>query len=281
LRNVFRIASAWLVSLVVLAIAAPASARDTVTIDWQHVAPLSGSVTGDTVTVTAGSSGGRFPLAVIDSPPVQTPGYVITGRVSYESVKGRSFLEMWSLFGDGSRYFSRTLGNAGPMAALSGTAGWRDFSLPFQLRNRDAVPARLEIGVVLSGAGTVHVGSLHLVSPGDAASGASQWWSARTAGLAGAVIGTLIGVLGALLGSLTARGRARRLVLGTMTTLAVAGAGLTVAGIAALALSQPYPVWFALLLPGLLLIAILGGRVRGARRAYAEIELRRIRAIDG
>jgi hypothetical protein len=270
-----------LVSLVVLAIAAPASALNTVAIDWQHVAPLSGKVTGDTVTITAGSSGGTFPLAVIDSPPVQAPGYAVTGRVSYEGVEGRSFLEMWSVFGDGSRSFSRTLGNAGPMAALSGTAGSRDFSLPFQLRKGDAVPARLEIGVVLSGAGTVHVGPLRLASPGNAASGTGQWWSARTAGLAGAVIGTLIGVLGALLGSLTARGRARRLVFGTMTTMAVLGAGLTATGIVALALSQPYAVWFALLLPGLLLIAILGGRVRGARRAYAEIELRRIRAIDG
>jgi hypothetical protein len=276
-----RFASAVLASLVVLAPATPASADEGGQIDWRHTPPLSGTVTGGVVTVTAGPAGGTFPLVVIDDPAVHAPGYTILGRVSHEGVMGQGFLQMWSVFDDGSRYFSRTLATAGPMAALSGSAGWRDFTLPFQLPNGTASPARLEISVVLPGAGTVHTGALRLVSPRIATSDSDAWWSNRAAGIVGAVVGTLGGVLGALLGMLVTRGRARRFVLGAMTTLAVVGIGLTTTGIVALVLSQPYGVWFVLLLPGLLLVTIFGGRVRGTRRIYSEVELRRIRAIDG
>jgi hypothetical protein len=277
---VSRPASAALAALIVLVIAAPASADGDVLIDWAHTPPLSGTVEDDAVVITAGPGGGSFPLTVIEAPPVGAPGYAVVGRVSYEDVEGQGFLEMWSVFPGGVRAFTRTLGTEGPMAALSGTAGWREFSLPFRLREIDGVPSSLEIGVVLPGAGSVRIGPLRLVSQGAPATEDGAWWSSRTAGIAGAAGGTLIGVLGALLGSLAARERSRRFVLAVMTALAVSGAGLTIAGVVAVAVSQPFAVWFTLLLPGLLLLAIFGTRIRGVRRSYAEAELRRIRAMD-
>ena len=277
-----RPASAVLAALIVLVAAAPASAAEDVVIDWARTPPLSGTVEGDAVVITAGPGGGSFPLTVIEAPPVGAPGYAVLGRVSYEDVEGQGFLEMWSVFPGGVRAFSRTLGTGGPMAALSGTAGWREFSLPFRLREIDGVPSSLEIGVVLPGAGSVRIGPLRLVSQGVPVPSTEDgaWWSARTAGIVGAAGGTLIGVMGALLGSLAARGRSRGLVLAAMTALAVAGAGLTIAGVVAVAISQSFAVWFTLLLPGVLLLAVFGTRIRGARRSYAEAELRRIRAMD-
>jgi len=285
-----RLARGALVALVLLApqasSAGVARADEPTTVDWRRTAPLSGTVVGDTVTVTAGGSGGSYPLVVLERPAVGAPGFVVTGRVRTEGVQGQGFLQLWTVFADGSRYFSRTLAERGPMAALSGTSGWREFSLPFQLRASDGVPSRLEIGVVLPGAGTVAVGPLRLSSPvtagrSQAAADSGAWWSDRTAGIVGGVGGTLVGVLVAWLAALTARGRARRLVLGAMAGLAAAGLGLVVAGALAVASSQPFAVWFVLLLPGLLLVSIVGSRLPAARRAYAEAELRRIRAMDG
>jgi len=248
------------------------------TIDWTSTPPVSGVVVDGAARVTS-TSGGSFPLASIVVPDLGTTGYEIRGQVRYEAVAGTSYLEMWSVFPDGGRYFSRTLDTEGPMAALSGTSDWRAFELPFFL-NGSNPPTRLELGVVLDGAGTVDVGRLELVALPAGAGSDGAWLSARELGLVGGIAGSTIGLFGALIGVLVGRRRARGFVLPAMTVAAVAGIALIVLAGVALLVGQPGSVAYVLLLPGVLLALVCGLGVPRVRRAYAEDELRRMHALD-
>lgn len=247
-----------------------------VKVDWNQTAPLSGRVIDDTVEVTSSRAGGTFPLVAIEDPVIAGDAYAVTGRIRYRGVAGVGFLQMWSVFPDGGRYFSRTLASGGSQGRISGDSGWRDFELPFYLKGHER-PVRLELSLVLPGAGRVWIGPLELTSPGATS---SAWWSDRAGGLIGGVAGSLIGIIGAIVGLLVARGRGRRAVLATMAALAFAGGGLLVTGLVALALSQPYAVYFPLILGGIILVAVFGPGSRRARRAYKDAELRRMRAMD-
>ena len=165
--------------------------------------------------------GTTFPLTSIANPAISGNQYAVIGQIRYESVEGTGYLEMWSVFADGGRYFTRTLAGSGPLARLRGTAGWRSFELPFLLAGHES-PIRLELNVVLPGRGTVVLGPLSLSQP----AAESAWWSERTAGLIGAILGLAIGLAGAAMGALAARGRARRLVLGVLLGLIAVGAVL-------------------------------------------------------
>ena len=256
-----------------LLLPAAGSAGGDRTIDWHGVKPISGSVDGDAIRIT-GSAGPRsYPLVTVDRPGV-SDRYAVEGRVRYAGVEGTAFLELWSVFADGSRYFSRTLAATGPLQSITGSSGWRGFALPFDAAG--GRPVRLELNLVLPGRGTVWVGPLRL-GPDVSATG---WWSDRTAGIAGAVAGIAIGLLGAFVGWAIARGRSRRLVVGVCAACTVVGVALLAAAVVALLRGQPYAVWFPLLLSGGLLASIFGAAVRRARVTYAGIELRRMRAMD-
>jgi hypothetical protein len=208
---------------------------------------------------------------------VAEEGYVVTGEVRYEGVQGQGFLEMWSVFAGGGRYFSRTMDPSGPMGILTGSSDWRAFALPFYL-NGVAPPERLEINVVLPGTGTVSVRNLRL--GGLETIPHAGWWSDRTAGLVGGIAGGVIGIFGALTGWLVSRRRARNFTLAAMAIAAGFGVILLAAGAVALATSQPYGTWFPLLLTGSILAVVFGVNRPKAQRAYAEAELRRMQARD-
>ena len=255
-----------------------ATAQETVLqVDWSVSPPASGEVVGKNVRVTSDAAGGQLPLIAVDVPDLGRQGYVLRGEVRYSDVAGAGYLEMWNVFADGSRFFSRTLGTEGTMAALTGTSDWRPFELPFFLDGA-APPNRLEINVVLPGSGTVEVGPLQLVRLAEAGSGA--WVPDRSIGVVGAVLGTAIGLLGALVGTLVARNRGRRIVLPAMTLAAIAGVALIAASIVAIPSGQPPSVVFLLLVSGAILAAAFGLGMPRVRRAYAEAELRKMRAMD-
>ena len=109
-------------------------------------------------------------LLTIDEPPVNSTVYAITGRITYTNVQGDGYLEMWNVFPDGGRYFSRTMGEpgTGDMAKITGTSPERPFVLPFNRTGVDVPPQRLEINVVLPGSGEVMVGPLTLKELGEA-----------------------------------------------------------------------------------------------------------------
>ena len=223
---------------------------------------------------------GTRAVAVIEAPAVSGDRYAIRGTVSYEDVQGDGYLEMWSVFPDGSRYFSRTLDVRGPMAKLSGSSKSRPFVLPFFLTPDVPNPVRLELNVVLPAGGTVTVAELALAS-GDAATRVpGAWWSPETAGLIGAAAGSAVGVFGALMGTLCSLGRGRRVVIAGLLALGTSGLVLLAVGVVALALRQPYEVWYPLVLLGVLAPA-LGFGLRGtARRRFEAHELRRMQALD-
>ena len=234
----------------------------------------------------------RFVVAILTRPGIRQQAWSITGTVRYESVEGEGYLEMWSTLPGGGEYFSRTLAPGGPLAALTGSSGWRAFALPFQAETEAQRPDRLTLGVVLPGRGTVEIGPIELHQGSDAMalaglSGAhggdgsnGTWWNDRTGGRVGAALGSLIGVLGALVGVLASRGRARGLVEGLLVGGIVLGVSLLLAGVFALGARQPVGVSYPLLLSGGLLGVLAPLLLRTVKQRYREFELRRISALD-
>ena len=271
-----------------LLVAARAAAAQGLTIDWSRTAVTGGRALAgggpDGATVVelrAGSPAGTsIHLVTIDHPPVTGGAYVVSGQLRYDGVEGQGYLEMWSVFPDGQRFFSRTLGTAGTLAALHGASGWRRFELPFD-PSGGQTPSRLEINLVLPARGTVWLGPLRLERYSGAAGDArGAWWNQRSGILFGVSLGSLLGLVGATIGVLGGRGKARRLVLGLLLGMIVVGGALVVLGTAAALSAQPRHVWYpALALGGLSAMLALVLR-RPMKLRYAADELRRIQAMD-
>ncbi len=253
--------------------------QDLETVEWDATVPLSGVVGTEGKVVISGP--GTFPLTVIRGPqiPDGVQSYTLLAPISYADVEGVGYLEMWSVFADGSRYFTRTLAEEGGLQALSGT-GERTATLPFDFTGSASPPLALEIGVVVPAGGTVVVDDLRLV-PGltlDPAS-AGGWWDETTGGIVGAVLGTTLGLLGAALGVLSSRGKmtaARRVatvggVIGVVSLVMAAWAWLN---------GQPYAVVYPLFLVGAMGGGLSALAAFSIRRRIEHEELRRIRAAD-
>ena len=170
------------------------------------------------------------------------------------------------------------------MGRLSGSSSWREFVLPFHSRPDMAPPVALEVNLVLPGPGTVEIGPLKLLQyPGAGAASAipsSAWWNDREGGVIGGVAGATLGVLGAVVGWLASRTRARAFVLGATRTMAVLGTFALATGVVALTSSQPYSVWYPLVLLGVVACAVMWPAQRQFARRYQDAELRRLRALD-
>jgi hypothetical protein len=224
-----------------------------------------------------------FNLFVLDEPPVAQPRYAIRGEVRYQDVDGEGYLEMWNYFADGGHYFTRTLGGVGLLQRITGTSGWRKFALPFRADELQQPPNRLEVNLVLAGSGTVELRGLSLVQYAageDPLRAPGQWWGERTGGLVGGIGGGLLGCLGGLIGLLAGRSRGRRFVMFATAVLILVGAAALLAGVVAVALGQPYAVYYPLLLGGVLLVGILAPMRPKLRQRYEEMELRQIAALD-
>jgi len=223
-----------------------------------------------------------FAVLAIDDPKIAALRYALTGKVRYQDVQGNGYLEMWSHFADGGMYFSRTLGNSGPMQSLQGSSDWRAFSLPFSIAaGTQDRPIRLEFNVVLPGGGTVFIGPMRLIqySQQQSVSGPAvkPWWNKRKGEQ---VLGLLGGIFGALIGILAGSGKARRLVLVLLMAMFVSGVATLSLALLAIAKSQPYSIISPLLVYGIgcsLLPIVLRSLIR---RRFAETELRKIKAMD-
>jgi len=222
-------------------------------------------------------------VVTLDDPKVTTEVYAISGEVRYEGMVGDGYLEMWSHFGASDAYFSRTLGENGAMAKLTGNSEWRPFSLPFNAKGSKSHPTALDLNVHFAGKGTVYLRNVKL-SQADALAdlGAAKggWWSDQTAGLIGGACGAILGCLGSLMEWLAARGKAPRFVLTTVRVLIGLGIAATALGLFAVLQKQPYAVWFALLLLGVLCLGILPFRLRRYADRFRDLELRRMSSMD-
>ncbi len=217
------------------------------------------------VAVAADAHGITRTVLELSEPRIDALDYAIEGIVETDGVEGAGYLEMWSHFPDGAAYFSRTLGGSGPMARLQGSQAPRPFALPFHLDRGGARPTRLVVNVVLPASGRVALRDLRFVN-GESLGGA--WWSDRQAGLIGGVLGSCIGVLGALVGTLCSVGLGRRLVLGVLYSMIAFGIGALGLGLLALALGQPYAVWYPPLLLGAVCAAVPPGLLRTVRGRF-------------
>ncbi len=215
------------------------------------------------------------PVVKVDNPPVTSHHYVVRGRVKYEGVAETAFLEMWSDFGARGAYFSRTLGEVGPMRSITGTSGWRDFELPF-FAEPGMRPEQLTINVVMPGTGTIVLSLLTIHS----LEASAAWWSAPQGGLVGGVGGSVLGILGGAIGFLASRRRARHVVIALIATGLAAGIFALVAGVVALCLQQPFFVAYPLLLLGGISTIVLGFNAPGILRRFREDEFRKIAALD-
>lgn len=231
-------------------------------------------------------------LFKIVKPPVGTSAvYALSGRVKYAQVRGDGYLEMWNYFPPvrpglpEGQYLSRTLGDEGEMAKITGTSDWRKFSLPFNPMGASGAPTRLEINLMLPGHGTVYLSPLKLIQypGGSAATGASPanpWWSQETAWWISCVGGPAVGCLGALLGWLAGKGKARNLVLATWKACIAGGVLSLIATFVALAVGQPSYVWVALLMFGIIPTVIFSVIWPSAKKRYDDLELRRMVSMD-
>ena len=103
------------------------------------------------VTVASSSDDGlTVTLVDVESPGITKDRYAVKGRVRYENVSGDAYVEMWNVFPE-ARYFTRTIGDQGPMCTITGSSDCRFIVLPFDATGAAAPPERLIINVVLPG----------------------------------------------------------------------------------------------------------------------------------
>ena len=228
---------------------------------------------GSLSLVAKAGEGLTMTLVEVVNPGITRDRYVVRGRVRYRGVVGDGYLEMWNVFGDGGRYFTRTLDNSGPLQKIAGSSEWRPFDLYFDATGAKAPVAKLTIGVVLPGAGEVSISDMTLVELDSAAPrGSTGWW--------GGIAGSILGVMGALLGALAGAGRARTFVLGGLKALMAAGVVGLALGVYAFSRSAPYGTYYPLLLLSAIALAVPALSLPGVRKRYEEQELRRMRALD-
>jgi hypothetical protein len=222
-------------------------------------------------------------LLTITQPYIKSNFYRIEGEVRYDDVAGDGFLEMWSHFPEQGAYFSRTLGEVGPMGKLRGSSDWRPFVLPFDGTGAKSAPYKLVFNLHLPGKGTVYLRNVKFIHHSSVVilrNAPGAWWSDRTAGWIGGLGGAAVGILGGALEWCASRRRARNFVLLTTKTLVALGIGAMLLGLVALASWQPYGVWYPLLLGGILCAGIFPFRLRRYQAQFRELELRRIAAFD-
>ncbi len=224
-------------------------------------------------------------LLTLERPEIEGLRWSLSGTVKYEGVEGEAYLEMNSCFGNGDCFFSRTMAPEGPMAVLQGTETWRSVVLPFVSQAKLGTPQRLELRLVMPSAGTVVLGPMVL---GEFAEGEyplaevsiSAWWSPRVSGWIGGIGGSLLGLWGALFGLLAGKGKGRGFVLAGLWLMVGTGVLALIFGALAVAVEQPYGVWYLLVLMGVLLVVLGGGLLPIMKRRYAAFEERRMRFLD-
>jgi hypothetical protein len=157
---------------------------------------------------------------------------------------------------------------------FQGTSNWKKYEFTIDRTAGEGLPTQLELKLSLASSGTVYLRPIKLLGV------VGSWWSPQQIGLIGGIGGSVIGCFGALLGLLASKGKARNFVLTTMKIFIVLGILLTIAGFVAVVCKQPYAVWYALLLPGVILTLVFSLNLPSIQRRYDELEIRRMTSVD-
>ncbi len=241
-----------------------------------------------------------FQILTITNPPISKMVCAIIGRVKYENVQkvdGGGVIQMWEHFADkivvGAPYESGGFKmSQSSDFDFSGTSDWTDLILSVDrtewMRLWTNAPPKLEISIFLPARGTIYLRPLQFVEyeRGDIApvfsnvTTSTTWWSGRVSGLIGGIGGSVIGCFGGLLGCLAGLGKARKFVLGMTKIFIGLGILLTIAGFVAVGFQQPYAVWYALLLPGVILSLVFGVNLYPIKKRYDDLEIRRMTSVD-
>jgi hypothetical protein len=174
------------------------------------------------------------------------------------------------------------LGGDGRIVYAKAIGKYRDFisvfwtPLQFELvrDSLEGLPTQLEVHLLTRGRRTVYLRPIRLLGV------VGSWWTPQQITLIGGIGGSVIGCFGALLGLLASKGKARTFVLTTMKIFIALGIVLTIAGFVAVVSSQPYAVWYALLLPGVILTLVFSLTLPSIQRRYDELEIRRMTSVD-
>jgi len=229
------------------------------------------------------STPATLPIAVLEGISPTSSLFAVEGQIRYRDVQGDAYLEMWTVFPDGSRYFSRTLLDDGPMKKISGTSDWRVFSLPFTITT-SPLPERvtLEINLVMPGRGIIDIGPFRIanLSP-DLYREHGYWWTGQTAGWIGGLFGVGIALVTILLNYLVRRQVPYSFIRGVLLVEFGLGVIAFAAGLVAMMYCfQPYFVNFPLIFLGAFMCFYAPAGAYRLRRYYREIELRKMRAMD-
>lgn len=107
------------------------------------------------------------------------------------------------------------------------------------------------------------------------------WFDANHyAWIPGTMYGLAAALLGGLVGVLAPRGRARNLVVRSWLALWLVAVAMLAAGVVALVVRQPWGVWYALLLPGVVGTLVVGINSYAVLKAYRMVEERQLAAKD-
>jgi len=225
-------------------------------------------------------------LVTIEQPDISKFNYKVQGSIRYEGVEQPGYLEMWNHFADGGGpYFTKTLSDSGPMGVIHGASASREFTLPFRSSSRSGTPTKLEINLILPADGKVWISPLKLSEMeanewADAMTAEGAWWGNRTASWLGGVLGPLLGIMGAIVGTLSGLGRGRKVTIGICWCAVVFGVVCLITGIVALAIGQPYVVYYPPLLLGLIGTVVMGSILPTIRKRFSDIELRKMESMD-
>jgi hypothetical protein len=228
-----------------------------------------------------GSDPLRYPIVTFDSLSPTSNDIAIEGQIKYQNIAGQAYLEMWTILPDGRRFFTRTLAEGGPLQKITGTSAWRIFSLPFSLSGESPKHVALEVNAFLPGPGTIELGPLRIVnlSP-EPPIEPNIWWSNQIGGWIGGVLGMAIGLMMAAVAILLQKSAPSKPIAAILLLVVTISFLCLMAGIAAVIKSQPYVVYYPLLLAGVMAAAFaLVGYVK-LRRRLRELELRKIQAMD-
>ncbi|MGH7629513.1 MAG: hypothetical protein ACREOF_08980 [Gemmatimonadales bacterium] len=96
-------------------------------------------------------------LFEVENPAVDQCLLTYRAELKAEGLKGRAFLEMWCRLPGRGEFFSK-----GYQQAVSGTANWARYEIPFYLK-RGQKPDLIKLNLVIEGAGTVWLRNIELL----------------------------------------------------------------------------------------------------------------------
>lgn len=228
----------------------------------------------------------RLTLLVITDPEIKTRCYALRGWIRYAGVAQPGFLEMWNSMSTGGEYFTRTLGDMGPLQQIRGDSKWREVALPFDLgpTTDRPTPVKLTVNLHLPAGGEVWLSEFRLVtSDGPLTSllgSAAVGWDGAAAGWISGLLGCGLGFCGAAFGVLSGRRGGLPAARWLALVMTVVCGLIFVGGLVAAAIQLPWSIWYPPVLAGAIGAFVFPLSLRSLEQRIRQQELARMQALD-